>query len=776
MAQGIELFKAFASLVLDKSGFDKDIKSADSEGKNLAEKMQGYFKKVQDVLKNSVIVIGAVKGAQAIWNLAKSTSAAGDKIDKQSQALGMSRKAYQEWDYILGQSGASIDSLGISMKTLQSAISSNSAETASALSSLGLSAAHLQSLSPEDQFEAIVKALQKMPEGTKKSELAMQLLGKNAQSLMPLLNTSADEMEELRKRASDLGLIMSDEDVDASVAFGDALDDLTKTWTALKQKFGGQMLPTFTKGLVAAANALGRVTNAVMNAFKTGDWSKVFETITEEIKTLLPGLIDTVINVLMGVIENADKIIGLAISIVDGLVVGLVKAVPRLVAKLPAIFKSVVDGVKNLFSTLLATIFGVNGDGGIKWPTWSDVRDAATRAWRAIKEGLAGLVNSVGKFVFGERDDGAVDWPTWAELGVKAREAFDGIVKGLANLLTSIGKFIFGERDDGAVEWPTWDDVQSFAQEAWQSIIDGLSGLGTALGAFVFGVRDDGSVKWPTWKDVQKTAEDAWRGIKNGLANLVVTIGKFVFGEKDEDSLNWLETIKSWLDGTGLHGIWINFNARLASWFGRILEWFGLKGDESDKDKVTIGFAANMLSNWFNTILKWLGFKGDGSDEESAKISFGIGSVADWIKTVAEWLQNGIDLIVNFFVGQKVNAKDAILGELNGDTEESNSITLGLPEGFELPGFAKGLNYVPNDGLYKLHQGETILNQNQGRNWRQNGGNGLDMDKLYNAVAGAVGAAIAGIGVEMDSVTVGNLVTKQVSRNLYQAQLGRRFG
>ena len=259
----LELFRVAASMVLDRSEYDRDVSEVDKSGKNLAENLSGYFEKAKKVLTGVLSAVAIQKVASGIWNLAKETSAAGDRIDKTSQALGMSRKAFQEWDYILAQSGASIDSMGMSMKTMNEAISKNSAETAVALSRLGLSAAKLQNLSPEQQFEELVKAFQKMPASAKKSEYAMLLFGRNAQSLMPLLNSASGSVDELRNRAHELGLIMSDEDVNASVAFGDALDDLNRVWTAVKQKFGAQMLPTLTRGMVGLANSLGRVTNQV---------------------------------------------------------------------------------------------------------------------------------------------------------------------------------------------------------------------------------------------------------------------------------------------------------------------------------------------------------------------------------------------------------------------------------------------------------------------------------------------------------------------------------
>lgn len=88
---------------------------------------------------------------------------------------------------------------------------------------------------------------------------------------------------------------------------------------------------------------------------------------------------------------------------------------------------------------------------------------------------------------------------------------------------------------------------------------------------------------------------------------------------------------------------------------------------------------------------------------------------------------------------------------------------------------ASGLNYVPFDGyMAELHRGETVLNQAQAREWRQGDG-GIDTQALNRAVAEAVASAVSCIQINMDGAAVGNAVTKQVSANIYQAQLGRRY-
>lgn len=90
--------------------------------------------------------------------------------------------------------------------------------------------------------------------------------------------------------------------------------------------------------------------------------------------------------------------------------------------------------------------------------------------------------------------------------------------------------------------------------------------------------------------------------------------------------------------------------------------------------------------------------------------------------------------------------------------------------------FAKGAWEIPYDEYpAMLHRGEMVLTASQARKYRSGEAGDLSPETLYQAVAGAVQQAVANIQINMDGVSVGNAVTKQVSKNLYKDQYGRRF-
>ena len=107
--------------------FGDEIKKTGKE----TEQAGDQFQKVGEVLKTvgkamataaAAIGAGAVAAGKKIWDMANDTAAAGDTVDKMSQKLGMSAEAYQEWDYVLSQSGVDINSVQTGFKSMTNSI------------------------------------------------------------------------------------------------------------------------------------------------------------------------------------------------------------------------------------------------------------------------------------------------------------------------------------------------------------------------------------------------------------------------------------------------------------------------------------------------------------------------------------------------------------------------------------------------------------------------------------------------------------------------------
>lgn len=242
----MEIFKLFGSIFVDTTDTDKKLEKTNKKGKGIGETLSNGIKTVG---KWGAAIVGAAATAgAAMVGMATKTAANCDEIDKMSQKLGISREAYQEWNYILSQNGADINSLGAGMKTLTASMDKvtegNKTATAN-FQKLGLSVYDSTGKlkSQEQMFEETVTALQGMEDGTEKARLATELFGKQGQELMPLLNGEAGSVEELKKKAHDLGMVLGDETVDAGVSFTDTMDTLKRAGTGLFNSLGGVVMP-----------------------------------------------------------------------------------------------------------------------------------------------------------------------------------------------------------------------------------------------------------------------------------------------------------------------------------------------------------------------------------------------------------------------------------------------------------------------------------------------------------------------------------------------------
>ena len=154
----MDVFDLVAKITLDRSQYDEDLGDAGKNFEGFGGKIKKGLGTVAKVGGAAVTAVGAAGVAltKTVMNGAAQTAAYGDNIDKMSQKLGMSAQAYQEWDAILQHSGASIESMQGSMKTLQVAAESGN----KAFKELGISQKDLANMSPEEMFDATITALQ----------------------------------------------------------------------------------------------------------------------------------------------------------------------------------------------------------------------------------------------------------------------------------------------------------------------------------------------------------------------------------------------------------------------------------------------------------------------------------------------------------------------------------------------------------------------------------------------------------------------------------------
>lgn len=240
-------------------------------------------------------IIGAI-GVGGLGALVKGSIDAADNIQKLSIRLGASTEALSEMRHVATLSGVDFKTLTTGMQRMTRRLAEvaqfGKGPAKEALETLGLSAAELAKMKPEEQYERIAEALNGVEDQSLKVALAMKIFDTEGVSLLQTMTGGAAGIREMREEAKRLGLSMSREMADGAADANDAVARLTASFAGMIQKvtlantgvltdlanFFTDILPGAINGLVTLFNGLGKsigASAAVMAAFLTGDFAGV---------------------------------------------------------------------------------------------------------------------------------------------------------------------------------------------------------------------------------------------------------------------------------------------------------------------------------------------------------------------------------------------------------------------------------------------------------------------------------------------------------------------
>jgi hypothetical protein len=233
----------------------------------------------RDLLPVSAGITAAVT---ALGGMAAMTATAGNRIDKASQAAGLSAASYQELAYALGQvsdlSGEQIDAGLRKLNATLGQAATGNATAAERIAALGVSIEDVQSgaVGAEQVLGALIARLGEAGSAAEAAALAGGLLGEElGPRLGPALAAAgADGIDALREKAEALGFVMEGETVAASARFADGMDDLTRGIGSLRTAVGEELLPVLADTFIpfltnTAIPALRDVIKAVASV---ADW------------------------------------------------------------------------------------------------------------------------------------------------------------------------------------------------------------------------------------------------------------------------------------------------------------------------------------------------------------------------------------------------------------------------------------------------------------------------------------------------------------------------
>lgn len=475
----MDLFDIAAKIRLDSSEYESGLSDAEKKGSGFANKLKSGLKTAAKVGTAAVAAIGtgAVALGKSFVSGISDLAAYGDQIDKNSQKMGISAQAYQEWDFILQHSGSSIDAMSKGMQTL----SKKAEDNADAFEKLGIAQEDLASMSKEDIFAKTIEGLQQMEAGTERDALAMELFGGAAKELGPLLNTTADEVNDMRKQVNELGGVMGDDAVKNAAAFQDALQNLKTAFSGIKRAFLSNFLPSFTKvldGLTAifGGDSKGGVAkikdgiNEIINSLseKIPEFLEIGFSIIDGIVTAindnLPMLLEKGADILLngiipGILEKLPDLVATAFSIIGQLASSIGEALPELIPAVIQIILQIVDtllspeGIDHLIDGAIGLIMGL-ADGII-----SAIPILIEKAPEIVIKLVEAIIRNAPKLL------------------TAAVELIKKLVSGIGSALNSVfvaGKELVEKIGEGIAS--LWSKVKSWGADVIKKVWEGLTG------------------------------------------------------------------------------------------------------------------------------------------------------------------------------------------------------------------------------------------------------------------------------------------------------------
>lgn len=237
----------------ETSDFREELKKM---GKEMGENMPQSAEKGKKGLGNiTTALVGVGEAAKEvvsrIMDLSSGVGQSAENIKNNSQTMGMSMTEYQEWDYIFQSVGYSAEQAGGDFAALAEKAkdaAEGTGEGKEVFDALGISVkkAGGQIKSQNELFAEVVTKLQRMSDETRRNAYASQLLGTTGEELVPVLNMTAGQLEELRAKAHETGSVMSNETVDGFVKMNQANRDMRKNLEIAQTQIASQLMPVLT--------------------------------------------------------------------------------------------------------------------------------------------------------------------------------------------------------------------------------------------------------------------------------------------------------------------------------------------------------------------------------------------------------------------------------------------------------------------------------------------------------------------------------------------------
>ena len=329
--------------------------------------------KAGESLKGVSMAAAAVDVALA--GLAVKAGKSADELSTMSKVTGISTQELQKYKMSADLLDVSVETIAKSQTKLKKSMLSaqqGSKNIASAFETLGVSIEDSNgSLRSQDEvFEEAIKALGQMENETERDALAMQIFGKSASELNPLIEDNGETFAKVADIFKNNNLELVDEETIAKASqFQDALDTIKMTGMATLSTLGMQLAGYLAPALEKIADVISKVMG----------W----------LSQLDPQIL-IVIGAIAGVVAGLAPVL---------IVVGKLAFAISSIMSLMSTIGPVIAGLAGPIGIAIAAIAAIIAIGVLLYKNWDTIKEKAVQVkdwvvqkWTALKTKVEGLV------------------------------------------------------------------------------------------------------------------------------------------------------------------------------------------------------------------------------------------------------------------------------------------------------------------------------------------------------------------------------------------------
>ncbi|BED92978.1 MAG: phage tail protein [Candidatus Paraimprobicoccus trichonymphae] len=773
----ISLNKAEADLIKMEKELGNNEKALDEAGKATDENSESLdeFSKSEveagkqtltlgDLIKANLISDAIISGIKAIGsaivdmanNMKEcivSAAAYGDNIQAMSVKTGVSTQALQEYSAISELVDVDLNTMTNSMskqiKSMSDA-SNGSKNMVDAYNKLGVSVTDSNgSLRDSEQvYWETIDALGSMQNETERDALAMQILGKSAQELKPLIAQGSSGIAELTQKAYEMGAVLSEDALKSLGAMDDSMKIWGKTLSSTSNLIGATFAPAITEIISGANGVMGAFNGIIASILNGGDVDKAINTFVSSIQELIPRIMEIVPKLLetgvqlidallKGITTALPDLLDVAVTVITSLISGIINALPAIAEAAIEIILALVSGLSGALPTLIPAIINV------VLTIAQALIDNIDVIFEAAVSFFMGIVEAIPELI-------KVLIPKIPQIVISFVNELVGnmpiLIQGAIQLLMGIIE---------AIPVIVQEIIKNFP-----AIINAIMLIFFTLPTLLFGVFQNIISDMLSWgKDSEKTGESGATSFLNSVVDIIKNLPSKIFGFLS-DVIGKIGTFFRDIISTG--------GSKSAEFLKSIIDkiknlpqdiWNGIIGavEKVQKWGTELGGKAKDAAGeiWNNIVngIKGLPDKMWSIGEDLVKgLWNGIKNVKDWIMgKISGFVSTITDGIKGFF---GISSPSKVMRDQVG-----KNLALGIGEGFSDE--MKAVTEEMQDSLPHAFDFDTAINPEFSKLSSETSVNNSDY------IVTAFQNALAGMSFMIDGDKMGELVINQVERVVY---------